>query len=282
MNEEQIIALAQGEVAARRARHTREGWAGPWSTLPPLLVLVVLSVFVAAPGPLPQKLLRAMGGVCSLRPSHSYFAGGVQLPLESRMMGIYGGFMLTFALLLLLRRAGARRLASKPVVGLLAVMFASMVFDGINSTLREIGGPTLYAPSNLARLLTGLLAGIALAPFLLWLIGLVAVPPTGRSAGAIIHNVWELLAAIALCAGFALLVIDGSRALYYPLALTAVSGIVMTLAGSSLLPILVIGGLEGRIQRARDLVAPGAIALLAAFSIVAATAALRWSVIGSM
>src|SRR6266545_4250576 len=97
---EQVIARARQEIAARQAVQRVQAWGGVWRWLPPGLVVAVLLAFLAAPAPLPRKLLLAMGGVCALRPAHSYFAGNVQLPLESRMIGIYGGFMLTLALLL--------------------------------------------------------------------------------------------------------------------------------------------------------------------------------------
>ena len=96
MNEDQIIARAQRDVAARRLAAVEHRWGGPWRLLLPALVLAVLVAFLVAPAPLPRKLLLAMGGVCGLRPTHSYFVGGVQLPLEARMTGIYGGFLLTF------------------------------------------------------------------------------------------------------------------------------------------------------------------------------------------
>ena len=171
-NEEQIVARARQEVAARRsavAGRRSSAMGGSWRWLPPALLLATLVAFFSMPGPLPHKLFLAMGGVCSLRPSHSYFAGTLQLPLESRMTGISGGFLLTLAVLLLLGRLGARRLGGRASLGLLALMFATMVFDGLNSTLAELDLPHLYAPTNLLRLAIGLLSGIALAPLLVWL-----------------------------------------------------------------------------------------------------------------
>ena len=81
---DQIIARAQGEVASRRAAGRERRWGGRWPWLLSTLVLAVLVAFLAAPQPLPRKLLLAMGGVCGLRPAHSYFAGGIQLTIESR------------------------------------------------------------------------------------------------------------------------------------------------------------------------------------------------------
>lgn len=285
MNEEHIIARARQEVAARRAQAAEQrghALGGVWQWAPVTLALAVLTGFFAVPGALSRKLLLAMGGVCALRPSHSYFAGGVQFPLESRMMGIYGGAMLTLGVLLLAGRAGARRLGGWPTVGVLLLMFSSMAFDGVNSTLADLGWPHLYTPTNGMRLLTGLLAGIAIAPFLLWLIGLVMLPATRLRPAGLVRAPWDLLAPLAVNAGFGLLIVDGRALWYYPLAFISAGGIVAVLAGAALIPVLTLSGLEGRVRRVRDLLAPGAVALLIAFAVLAGMAALRWNIAAGM
>ena len=279
-NEEQIVARARQEVAARRsAVADRRSFApvGIWRWLPPALLLAALVVFFSVPGPLPHKLLMAMGGVCSLRPSHSYFAGGLQLPLESRMTGIYGGFLLTLAVLLLFGRLGARRLGGRAILGLLALMFATMVFDGLNSTLAELDLPHLYAPTNLLRLATGLLLGIALAALLVWLWGMVGAPRTGASRRAVLRSPWELLALLALNAGFAGLVVAGQAAFYYPIALLSVAGVIGMMAGVLMLVILPMAGLDGRVTRPGQIAVPGMVAVLLAIVVLAGTAVLRWT-----
>ena len=286
MNEDQLIARAQHEVGARRAiEAARRGdplGGGVWRRLPPVLALAVLLAFFATPAPLPRKLLLAMGGVCSLRPGHSYFAGGIQLPLESRMIGIYGGFLLTLASLLAFKRVGAHRLGGKAVAGLLLLLFASMVFDGINSTLAELRLSHLYAPTNALRLVTGLLAGIAVAPFLVWLLGMVGASPVAPARPALVRSPWELLAPLAINAVFAVVVMSERAAFFYPIALVGVGGVVALLTGVALLVVLLLSGLEGRVTRPRQLVGPGALALLVAFAVLAGMAALRRSVTASL
>ena len=282
MNEDQIIAHARQEVAARQKAAVERRWGGPWRWLLPALVLVVLVAFLATPAPLPRKLLLAMGGVCALRPAHSYFVGGVQLPLEARMIGIYGGFLLTFTVLLAFRRLGARRPGSPLVIGILAICFMSMAFDGVNSTLAELGLPHLYAPTNLLRLLTGLLSGIAIAPFLLWLLSVVATPQEPGVSYAVVRSPWELIVPLAVNGGFVALVLDGRATFYYPIALVSVLGIVGVLAMTALLVILAISDLAGRVTQIRQLVAPSALALLVAFTVLGATATARWTFIASL
>ena len=239
---EQILRRARQEIAMRQVAEIERSWGGIWRWLPPVLVSAVLLAFLAVPAPLPLKLLLAMGGVCALRPTHSFFAGGVQLPIESRMIGIYGGFMLTLLVLLALRRLGSRRLGSRPVIGVLALFFSSMAFDGINSTLADLGMPHLYESTNVIRLLTGLLSGIAIAPFLLWLLGVMATSRGEAPVRAVIQSTWDLLVLLAVNVVFAALVVSEQAALYYPIALISVGGVVGVLAIVALLVILGMSG----------------------------------------
>ncbi len=280
MNEDQIIALARQQVSAKRTAAVEHRWHGLWGWLPPVLVVAVLALFVAAPGTLPHKLLLSMGGVCALRPSHSYFAGALQLPLESRTTGIYAGFLLTLVWLIVSRRLGARRLGTTSVIGVLALMFASMVFDGLNSTLFEVGLPHLYTPTNPLRLTTGLLSGIAIAPFLVWLWSVMAAPRNVVPSQSVIGVIWELVVPLMLAAGLAALIVNGGAEFYYPIALLSVIGVVVVLAGVAVIPILMLGGLEGRVTQLRQMVGPGALAVLVGFGMLAFMALLRWTVTG--
>src|SRR5687768_12241893 len=109
MDEREIIRRAQLEMAARRAQQQPPEETGASRGLLVALALAIPVIFFALPGWLPRKLLLSMGGLCGLRPSHSYYAGELQLPLEARMVGIYGGFLLTLLVLLVAGRLGARR-----------------------------------------------------------------------------------------------------------------------------------------------------------------------------
>jgi uncharacterized membrane protein len=282
MDTEQILARARREIEDRRMSEIEQYWGGIKRWLLPILALSTMVVLFAVPSPLPQKLLWAMGGVCSLRPSHSYFSGDVPLPLESRMMGIYGGFMLSFLVLLSMRRAQARRLATPPTTVLLVLMFASMGLDGINSTLMEMQLPHVYTTTNAIRLATGLLSGIALAPALLWVVNLVVLPQEPRANRAIIRSLWDVAGLVFINALFALLVMSEQGILYYPIAFLGVGGIVTMLASVSLVAIITISGFDGRVPRVRHLLAPASLALFIACIMLAGIAALRWSLIGSL
>ncbi|MDP9383381.1 MAG: DUF2085 domain-containing protein [Chloroflexota bacterium] len=229
------------------------------------------------PWSLHEKLLAAMGGVCVLRPSHSYFAGGIQLPLEARMTGIYGGFTLATVLLLAFRRAGARRIGSTIVISTLGLAFSAMAFDGINSTLAEIGLTHLYTPTNALRLATGLLSGMALAPVILWLVSTVAAPRTRGTGLPVIRSPWELIVAAGVSALFAAFVVSEHPLSYYPVAVISVAGVVGVATSVALLLVVLVGGLDGRVTSWRQLVAPGGVALLLALGLLAGAATVRWT-----
>lgn len=276
---EQVVARARTEVSERTHRAGQRRWRGVWPRLPGALALAALAAFLLAPWPLREKLLVAMGGVCVLRPSHSYFAGGTQLPLEARMTGIYGGFTLATVLLLAFRRVGARRLATTPAISVLGLGFAAMVFDGVNSTLAEAGLPHLYTPRNALRLATGLLSGTALAPVLLWLLSTVAMPGTHAAERSMLRSPWELGVPVGVSALFAALVVSEHPLSYDPVALLSVAGVVGLATSAALLLVVLVGGLDGRITHWRQLLAPGGVALLLSLGVLGGAAAVRWTLL---
>jgi uncharacterized membrane protein len=278
--EEQIIAQAQKQVAARRTARQHPG--GPWPWLLPLLVLAVVMGFALAPGTLPEKLLWLMGGICGLRPAHSYFAGDLQLPIEARMLGIYGGASLTLLLAVAARRVGSQQPGSPLVLALLALFFGSMVVDGVNSTLITLGLPHLYETTNLHRISTGLLSGIAVGAVLAWLVGTTALPPSDTPPPRLlIRSPWELLAPLALCGLFAALVISEAAWVYAPVALLSVGGVIAVLTLVALVALLQITGQSGGITRMRQGLVPGSLAFLLAVAFLVGSALVRWSVTGA-
>ncbi len=274
MNESQIIIRAQREVAGRQAA-ARQRRHAMWHWLLPALVVIVVVFFFATPGELPSKLLLAISGVCALRPDHSYFAGATQLPLESRMLGIYGGFLLGLLVLLASSRFGARRVGNRVVILTLVLMFGSMVFDGINSTLADLGMPHLYTPTNLFRLLTGLFSGIAMAPVFVWLVGAVALPRTSRSQRDVLRSPAQLLVPLIVGGLFALLVLAQHPLFYYPIALISLGGVIALLAGVALLGTLMVWELDSRVHHLHQVVVPTSLALLLVFAALGAMAVVR-------
>ncbi len=180
------------------------------------------------------------------------------------------------------KRGGARRLGRWPTVALLALFFGSMAFDGINSTVYEFGGPFLYEPSNLGRLITGLLAGTAMAPALLWMINLAATPHDHTAERLVVRSSWELVPLVAINGFLGVLVLSERAWTYYPVALLSVGGIVVTMAMAVLLVLVAAGPLSNRVQHVRQLVTPTSAAVLTTLVLLVMLAAARWTTVGSL
>lgn len=143
----------------------------------------------------------------------------------------------------------------------------------------EFGGPFLYAPSNLGWLTTGLLAGTAMAPALLWIINFAAAPHDDTTARAVVRSPRELVALVAMNGLLGALVLSGYGWSYYPVALLSVGGIVATLALAALLVLIATGPLSNRVHQARQLINPGSAAVLVALVVLVALAAGRWTLV---
>lgn len=275
MHEDRVIALARQRIGERQHARTAQRWDGSWIWGLPLVAAAGVAALIVAPGGVPHTLLWLMGGVCELRPTHSYFAGALQLPLEARMIGIYAGCMATLLIFVAGGRLGARRVGSRVFCTLLALMSGSMVFDGVNSTLMEVRAPYLYTSTNLSRLVTGLLAGGALAPVLLWLINVVVVPLGNRNNTAVVRSWRDLIGLLAVLAGVGGLIVAQQSWLYYPLALLGVGGVGVVLTAVLLLVIVQLSGGSAWISRRRQLLAPASLAFVVSLALLAALAVLR-------
>ena len=111
-------------------------------------------------------------GICPQRPSHSLFLGGQQMPIEARMAGMFGGFVVAAAYGWAVGRGRAMRLPGRAMtltlIGFIALTLAparsaGVGVDGVNAFLYDLRLPHLYAPNILLRLGTGLLTGVAFA-----------------------------------------------------------------------------------------------------------------------
>jgi uncharacterized membrane protein len=173
-----------------------------------------------------MEKLRAIGQtVCMLRPDHSFFLAGEQLPLEARTMGTYAGLLIALVYLLALGRQKATRLPPRWLIAVFVSLVAVMGFDGLNSTAWDIGLPHLYAPRNPLRLITGLLTGVGIAPFLVYAVN--ASLWKDSQPRAVIGNLGELLGLLAVEAVFFLGVTSGAPWLLYPVSLIAAGGVVL-------------------------------------------------------
>lgn len=156
MNPKTTSSLSYGGA---RSKHGELAW------LPLGAALLIISVAILAP---PWSILEKAHwigfGVCHQIAERSFQPGGVSLPLCARCSGTFMGAMLSFMAIWVMGRG---RFASLPPVWILAILAAFILFwavDGINSYLSFFPGlPHLYKPSNLLRMISGTLNGLALS-----------------------------------------------------------------------------------------------------------------------
>jgi uncharacterized membrane protein len=212
---------------------------------------ITLLLFLLTPGNLLDKADHVGYAVCHQIPVRSYFFAGRQLPLCARCSGQYLGALLGLVLLLILRRRRAVLLPPRAILLALLAFFAIWALDGLNSYLTLFPGlPHLYEPSNLLRVTTGGLQGVALIALALpfFNITLWAEPEARPTVGR-----WrELALLMALVAGIAALVSSELPTLLYPLALASVGGTLMMLVIVNTMLLAVILRREAQARTWRD------------------------------
>lgn len=212
---------------------------------------VAILLFLLAPGDLLDKADHVGYAVCHQIPIRSYFFGERQLPLCARCSGQYLGALFGLVILLILHRRRAVRLPPKAILAALLAFIAIWAVDGLNSYLTLFPGlPHLYEPTNLLRVTTGGLQGVALIALTLpfFNITLWAEPTPEPTVGR-----WrELALLIALVALIAALVSSEQPALLYPLALASVSGTLIMLIIVNTMLLAIILRREGQARTWRD------------------------------
>ena len=103
--------------------------------------------------------------VCHQRPERTLWIGGHCLPVCARDTGAFLGLFLGYSLLLFLRRKEAK---GPPNLILTLAMLVPMLVDSFGQMFG------FWTSTNDVRLVTGLLFGMALAPFLVYAISLAS------------------------------------------------------------------------------------------------------------
>ncbi len=181
------------------------------------------------------RLTIFLSGICPQRPAHSYTLDGVQLPIEARMIGIFGGLVVGIVELATVGWRRSRRWPRRAVAVTLLAGFSAMVFDGFNALFFDLGLPHLYAPDLRVRLGTGILAGLALAFVLAPTLALVTGNEADEAADEGAEEVkastcpdWRDLGCAAGGGGLiAVGVASGWSPLLYPAALLSATGVIL-------------------------------------------------------
>jgi uncharacterized membrane protein len=231
----------------------------------PLVFVVasVLALLLFLPGPSVLARLQWLdSGICAQILSHSFYPGGMRLPLCARNTGIYLGFFVTLVTLYATGRGRAQQLPHWSIIALLACGVAALAVDGFNSLLLDLGHAHLYQPDNLLRLITGLATGLALA---------LLFPPLlnrlfwcGYNGQRIIPS-WRmfLLLLPALLACFFLVSSQAAWTLY-PLAYMSTAGVLTMLSSLNMIGIVAASKRDETFVSYRELLPLFAIALLLA------------------
>jgi uncharacterized membrane protein len=267
-------------VSSRIARE--QIGSGLWSALFLGLLGLSLAALLLVPGSIEDKSIAILHGLCSQRPSHSFWIGDQRLPFDARMTGIYGGFLISQFYLLSRQRLRVSGIPSLAIVVALGLFVVAMGLDGLNSLIDDMGRPTLYEPSNLIRYSTGALTGTTLG-VVLWLLGSqVLWYRRDRIQQPILRSWGELLQILALAVVFGLLASSGWPALYTPIVLLLVVSAVMVLFMMALILIQLARGSDSAVRRLHELAGPATVALLAAYLGMFALAAGRCLLEGTL
>ncbi len=191
-------------------------------------------------------------GICPQRPSHSLFLGGQQMPIEARMAGMFGGFVIGLAYFAAMRRGRAWRMPGNAMSVILISFVVLLGVDGVNAFFFDLRLPHLYTPNLPLRLGTGLITGLTFAGFMLpvfnstvWQAGLDVSPLT---------NARELLIGLLLETAYFVATFSGANILLYLLSLIAVGGVPILLGMTGSIAIAILSGRTNRAKHLRHLI----------------------------
>src|SRR5687767_8269972 len=219
-----------------------------------VVVAGVVFFALAIPGDFKYKMDGAGFAVCHQIHTHSFTIGGHQLPLCARCTGMYLGGLVTLLLLSRLQRK-AVRLPSRSVLPVLGIFFGAMVLDGINSTLQTFGSG-LWETTNLLRLITGALSGIAAAFIFYPVFNLSLWNREVTRKEHVIDHLFELAPYVIATGVLVALVLDGGDWLFYPIALLSIGGMLALLTMANTMVVLIITRREGKLRTISEALTP--------------------------
>jgi len=209
------------------------GWLSrrPW--LHRLLVALSLGVIVVTlilpHAELPAQLDHLGSAVCGRLPDHTFSCGERQLPLCARCTGTYLGVAVTYIMLGIMGRGRANKLPPLSVLLTLFLFVALWALDGVNSyATLFMQSYLLYEPSNLVRLITGLLQGMALTVIVRPVVAFTLWAESDDEHVVRGHGELALLLLGVAAAGF--VAQTELPWLYYPLALSSIAGELLMLS----------------------------------------------------
>jgi len=191
-----------------------------------ILALVIFTTWLVFTPPGIDGKVNAVGySVCHQIDSHSFTVGGKVLPLCARCTGTFLGLLISGIFLYSKERRSG--FPSRLKMAVLLLFFLFFALDGINASLTLLGIDPLYPPSNLLRLISGLLFGITLANVVLplWHQTLWST----QNTEPVFHSWRQLGWLLLFCAITGSLVVADITILYYPIAILSTGTIFLVL-----------------------------------------------------
>lgn len=240
------------EMPQRAHQHSAGAWFRRVATL---AAVVIIAVFVLVPpGSVLDKADAIGSATCHRISARSFHLGGRQLPLCVRCTGTYLGVVVGLGTFWLRGRWRASGFPPVRVFAAFVVFWTLWGVDGLNSYLKLLGGPHLYEPHHLLRVLTGCLNGLALGA-LVWPVFNFALRKQ-PDAQPVIRNLCELGGMVAVAWAVALAVYTEPDFLLYPVALASALGSLLMLTLVNSILVLVVMHKEAVMVTWRDAVLP--------------------------
>jgi uncharacterized membrane protein len=234
--------------------------ASRWSLVPKVLFIgipaAIISLFIAATPPGLWEKARLIGyALCHQLPQRSFFFDGYQSPLCARCTGMYLGFLIGLVFLIIRRRTHSARMPATAIIAVLIGFITIMGIDGINSTISIIpGAPQLYHTTNIHRIVTGTLFGLAMCMlfFPIFSTAIWRQPSGDRS----VKNWRELFVMMLVAFALDAVVLTQADWLFYPITILSIFGPLLLLGFMGAIIVLTMRNLVNSADRWRQLAAP--------------------------
>lgn len=218
---------------------------------------------------------------CHRIPVRSFMIAGRPVGLCARCSGMYLGFFIYLALVILAGRERWTAFAPVPILVLMLGFVGIMGIDGLNSYSHFFpNAPHLYTPNNTLRLFTGLGTGIAIGSFIVPAVYQTVWKEQVRQPA--IGTLSELLSLLLVTILGGLLLLAEFPITTYVLAILSVLGLLFILTGINTILMLILTRRENTIQRWSQAIIPLTIGFGVACAEAAGLVALRIAFIGTI